>query len=117
MSTARPFVIERELEPLAPGTGFNVWTERPRECDTVELRLRPSDGEPYTPAWQDGDDVVVYHRPSGRCTALLTIDGEPLFDWDDELIYTGPWSAGSRRTARSSPTSGFGRGSRAAVIG
>ena len=81
------FTIEQELEGLEVGDPFNVWTDPPRLTATGEVRRR-SDGDPFTPAWRVGEGVVVYHPASERCVALLTVDGPPEWNEDEELFFT-----------------------------
>ena len=83
------FTIEdRQGDPaLRPGEGFEVWTDPPRLSATGAIRRR-ADGDPYTPAWDQGDRVVVFHPDSDRCWALLTIDGPAVWNKNKERFFT-----------------------------
>lgn len=74
--------IEDDLADLRTGEPFPLWTLAPLDRITGQVRER-GDGGPYEPAWRPGDEVVVYHAPSGRCVALLVATGGPRFQSTD----------------------------------
>lgn len=85
--TAWLFTIERELDYVPVGQAFDVWTEPPRLVATGEIRRR-GDGNPYTPTWLAGEEVVVFHPGTGRCVALLELEGPAEWDEAKKLFFT-----------------------------
>lgn len=83
------FTIEdrQDRSGLDPGVGFEVWTEPPRLRSSGEIRRR-RDGDPYTPAWDRGDRVVVFHPETDRCWAVLHVNGPAAWNAQRELFYT-----------------------------
>lgn len=79
------FTIEEELTRLRTGARFSLWTEPPRDATTDDVRRR-ADGDPYTPAWTSGDEIVVYQPHSGRCVAVLAVDGPPSWNAAEEVF-------------------------------
>src|SRR5262249_52939808 len=59
----------------------------PRMRRTGAIRRR-SDGDPYTPAWDIADKVVVFHPDSGRCWAILRMSGSAKWSEKEELFWT-----------------------------
>jgi hypothetical protein len=84
---ARLFTIDQHPDSLTPGDSWSIWTEPPRLTRTGQLRRR-SDGDPYTPAWRAGEEVICYYPTTGRCQAALEIAGPPEFRADEELWWT-----------------------------
>jgi hypothetical protein len=80
------FTIQKEQDPLVEGERFELWTDAPRKKATGDVRRR-SDGDPYTPWWEQGEDVSVYQPVKGRCVARLRLDGGPVWNAADELFY------------------------------
>lgn len=80
--TAWLFTIKDELDDLERDRDWEFWTTARRDRATGAI-LRRLDGEPFTPQWRAGEDVVVYHPASKRCVALFTLDGPAR--WDAEL--------------------------------
>lgn len=84
--TAWLLTIEQEQGRLEPGQRFRLWTQPPRHAATGLVRRR-ADGEPHTPSWTDGDEVVLYRPATGRVFAILRAEGDPWWDNGDELLY------------------------------
>lgn len=82
------FTIEGDQDSaLKVGDGFDVWTEPPRLRRTGAIRRR-NDGDPYTPAWDIADKVVVFHPGSGRCWAILRVSGPAEWREKEEVFWT-----------------------------
>jgi hypothetical protein len=88
--------FEQEQDSLQEGLPWRFWTEPQRETavsynaagEPYHRVRRRKDGEPYTPRWQAGEAVFIYHPQSGRIVAWLTLDGPAVWNAEDELFWT-----------------------------
>jgi len=94
--TAWLVTFRQEQNSLEDGVSWPFSTDAQRESAVSgyrggvpyrRVRTR-GDGQPYTPKWQAGEDVFIYHPASERIVAWLTLDGPAVWNADRELFLT-----------------------------
>lgn len=88
--------FHQKQDNLQEGLPWRFWTDPQRETavsynaagEPYHRVRRRKDGQPYTPQWQAGEAVLIYHPQSGRIVASLTLDGPAVWNADDELFWT-----------------------------
>ena len=93
-----PWIVTmlQEQDTLDEGMPWEFWTEPQRKTavsytaagEPYHPVRRRGDNEPYTPKWQAGEDVFIYHPVSERVVAWLKLDGPAVWRQDEELFYT-----------------------------
>lgn len=90
------YTVLEEQDSLQEGQPWRFWTA-PQRATAVsyddaglprrQVRRR-GDGKPYTPRWQAGESMLIYHPDGERVIALLTLDSAAKWDEADQLFWT-----------------------------
>ncbi len=74
------FTVDEPVGRLNVGQSWRLWTKPPLNASTGGIRRR-ADGEPYTPAWTAGEEIIIYEAREDRCVAAACLDSGA--DWNE----------------------------------
>lgn len=93
---ARLYTVLEEQDSLQEGQPWRFWTEPQRvtavsydDAGMPSRRVRRrGDGQPYTPQWQAGESLLIYHPNAERVIALLALDSPATWNEAQQLFWT-----------------------------
>jgi hypothetical protein len=94
--TAWLYTVLEEQDGLQEGQPWPFWTAPQRvtavSYDDAGVQYRQvrrrGDGKPYTPQWQAGESMLIYHPNGERVIALLTLDSPAEWNEAEQRFWT-----------------------------